>query len=196
MIPATHKDLETIRTECRSMVKSRAFASGSTSLIPIPGTDVVADVGILMKLLPAINEKFGLAKEDVEGMDAETKAAFYGLVLSMGSAVIGRIVTREVVIKLLQKVGVRMAAKQATKFVPFAGQALSAVLSFSAMRYVGNKHVEDCYQVALKLMEERRAKAHELPDDSEILSRITESVPIDSGAHTSDEAAAATTPKE
>ena len=195
MIPATHKDLEAIRTECRSMVKSRAFASGGTSLIPLLGTDVVADVGILMQLLPAINEKFGLAKEDVEGMDAETKAAFYGLVLSMGSAVIGRIVTREVVIKLLQKVGVRMATKQMARFVPFAGQALSAVLSFSAMRYVGNKHTEDCYQVALKLLEERRAKAHELPEDSEILSRITESVAIGSEAHAHDEAAG-TIPKE
>lgn len=195
MIPATHKELEEIRTQCRSMVKTRALASGSTSLIPIPGTDVVADVGILMQLLPAINEKFGLAKEDVDGMDAESKAAFYGLFLSMGSAVIGRLVTREVVIKLLQKVGVRMATKQMARFVPFAGQALSAVLSFSAMRYVGNKHVEDCYQVALKLLEERRAKATQLPEDSEILSRITESVPIDSKDQSKNELAD-TTPKE
>ncbi|WP_211747333.1 hypothetical protein [Paenibacillus sp. Marseille-Q4541] len=180
MIPATLTELEAVRNECRSMVKSRAFASGGTSLIPIPGTDVVADVGILMQLLPAINEKFGLSQDDIEGMDAETKAAVYGLILSMGSAVIGKLVTRELVIKLLQKVGVRMAAKQATRFVPFAGQALSAVLSFTAMRYVGNKHVEDCYEVARKLIEDRRAKETHLPDDSEILGRITESVPIDS----------------
>ncbi|MFD1139229.1 hypothetical protein PUW24_05955 [Paenibacillus urinalis] len=172
MIPATLEELEAIRKECRSMVNTRAFASGGTALVPIPGTDVVADVGMLMQLLPAINDKFGLSEKQLSGMDAESKAAIYGLVMSMGSAVIGKLITRELVIKLLQKVGVRMAAKQAARIIPIAGHALSAALSFSAMRYVGNKHVEDCYNVARQLIEQRRAKELEIPADAVIVDTV------------------------
>ncbi|MCM3785519.1 hypothetical protein M3231_21335 [Neobacillus mesonae] len=172
MIPATLQELEAIREECLSMVKTRAFASGGTALLPIPGTDVIADVGMLMQLLPAINEKFGLSEQQLSGMDAESKAAVYGLVMSMGSAVIGKLITREVIIKLLQKVGVRMATKQVTRFVPIAGNAISAALSFSAMRYVGNKHVEDCYQVARQLIEQKRPKELDPPADAVIVGSV------------------------
>lgn len=191
---ATHAELEAVRKECRSMVMSRAIASGSASLIPIPGTDAAVDVGILMNLLPAINKKFGLSQDDIEGMDAETKAAFYGLALSIGSAVIGKMVTREIVIKLLQKVGIRVATKQVTKFVPLAGQALSSLLSVSAMRYIGNKHVEDCYSVAVQLLEKRRLQENEVPNDSEIRNRMETAAPIHHLIHNQENAE--TIPKE
>ena len=62
MIPATLEQLEQVRKECRTMVRKRATASAGTTLVPLPGTDVLADVGMLMQLLPAINNKFGLSQ--------------------------------------------------------------------------------------------------------------------------------------
>ncbi|MEC0109789.1 hypothetical protein P4H27_22730 [Paenibacillus taichungensis] len=155
MIPATLEQLEQVRKECRTMVKKRATASAGTTLVPLPGTDVLADVGMLMQLLPAINNKFGLSQKQLDGMDPETKSMIYGFVMSIGSKVIGRMVTKELVVQVLKRVGVRVATKSVAKFVPFAGQGLAAALSFTAMRYVGNKHVEDCYEVVKRMIEQR-----------------------------------------
>jgi len=63
------------------------------------------------------------------------------------------VVTRELVIKLLKTVGVRLTAKQAAKAVPFAGQVVAASLSFAALKYLGERHIHDCVQVADTLAE-------------------------------------------
>jgi hypothetical protein len=107
-----------------------------------------------MQLLPAINNKFGLSQKQLDGMDPETKSMIYGFVMSIGSKVIGRMVTKELVVQLLKRVGIRVATKSVAKFVPLAGQGLAAALSFTAMRYVGNKHVDDCYEVVKRMLEQ------------------------------------------
>jgi hypothetical protein len=48
---------------------------------------------------------------------------------------------------------VRITVKQATKYVPVAGQALSAALSFTALRYVCNLHIEQCMAVSKQLLQ-------------------------------------------
>lgn len=45
-----------------------------------------------------------------------------------------------------------MAIKQVTKYVPFVGQAVSAGISFGAMKYLGNAHIEECYAVCKRAM--------------------------------------------
>ncbi|WP_427179785.1 hypothetical protein [Paenibacillus sp. TC-CSREp1] len=155
MIPQTLEQLEQVRKECRTMVRKRAAASAGSTLVPLPGTDVLADVGMLMQLLPAINDKFGLSQKQLDGMDPETKSMIYGFVMSIGSKVIGRMVTKELVVQVLKRVGVRVATKSVAKFVPFAGQGLAAALSFTAMRYVGNKHIDDCFEVVKRMIEQR-----------------------------------------
>ncbi len=163
MIPATLEQLEQVRKECRTMVRKRATASFGTTLVPLPGTDVLADVGMLMQLLPAINNKFGLSQKQLEGMDPETKSMIYGFVMSIGSKVIGRMVTKELVVQVLKRIGIRVATKSVAKFVPLAGQGLAATLSYTGMRYVGNKHVDDCYEVVKRMIEQREAIPGEMP---------------------------------
>ena len=65
---------------------------------------------------------------------------------------VGRILTKEVVLKALMSVGVRLTVVQAARYVPVAGQALAAGLSFTAMRYVGLNHLRDCEQVARRVL--------------------------------------------
>lgn len=155
MTARTIEELEQIRKECRSMVTKRAAASGGAVLVPVPGADVLADVGILLQLLPAINGKFGLSEKQLNGLDAETKSMVYGFITSIGSKLIGRIITREVIVQILQKMGVRIATKQVSKFVPLLGQGLAAAIGFTAMRTIGNRHVEQCYEVAKRLLEQQ-----------------------------------------
>ncbi len=54
------EELDAVRLHCKAMVKKRALASGTMTLLPVPGVDIAADVGLLLELLPAINRQFGL----------------------------------------------------------------------------------------------------------------------------------------
>ena len=72
--------------------------------------------------------------------------------VDIAADVIGQLVTKQVVLLLLQKVGLRLSAKQALKFIPFAGQAAAAALSGSAMLLIGHAHIDECYAIAKKAL--------------------------------------------
>ena len=65
----------------------------------------------------------------------------------VGSMLIGRFITRDLVVRVASIVGKRLTVKQATKYVPLAGQAISAVIGYTAIRYLGEQHIRDCVQV-------------------------------------------------
>ena len=58
---------------CRRLVSQRALLAAGVATVPIPGLDWVTDVGILIKLLPRINEAFGLSPEQVERLSPERR---------------------------------------------------------------------------------------------------------------------------
>lgn len=122
MTARTIEELEQIRKECKSMVTKRAAASGGAVLVPVPGADVLADVGILMQLLPAINGKFGLSEKQLEGLDAETKSMVYGFITSIGSKLIGRLITREVIVQILKKWAFVSLPSRLASLSPFWGK--------------------------------------------------------------------------
>ena len=148
MLPESIAELEKIRASCKAMVRRRAATSGGMSLIPIPGVDIAGDVGMLLQLIPAINRKFGLTPEQIEDLDSRHKVAIYAMLKKVGSDLAGRAITKRLVVAALKKVGARMAAKQVLKYVPFAGQAAAVALSVAAMMYLGNSHVDACFEIA------------------------------------------------
>lgn len=140
--------LDEIRDRCRALVTRRATVSAGAAIIPFPGLDVGTDIAILVRLLPQINEEFGLSPEQIESLDVDTKRTVMLFVSSVGSSFVGRMVTRRLVIGVLKTIGVRVTAKGIVKFVPLLGQAVSASISFGAMKMLGNQHIDDCYVVA------------------------------------------------
>lgn len=148
MLPTSITELEKIRTSCKAMVKRRAATSGGMSLIPIPGVDIAGDVGMLLQLIPSINQKFGLTPEQIDELDTRHQVLIYAMLKKVGSDLVGRAVTKQLVVAALKKVGGRMAAKQVLKYLPFAGQAAAVALSVAAMMYLGNSHVDACFEVA------------------------------------------------
>ena len=70
----------------------------------------------------------------------------------MGNNVIGRMVTKKLVVRLLQRVGIRVATASVAKYVPVMGSLLAAGISFGAMKMVGNSHIDDCYETARTLI--------------------------------------------
>ena len=65
---------------------------------------------------------------------------------------IGKLVTRELVLQALKLVGMRLTTQQAAKYVPIAGQAVSAALTYSALRYVCEQHIRQCVAVSKQLL--------------------------------------------
>ena len=63
-------------------------------------------------------------------------------------------ITRPLVLAALKKVSARMAAKQVLKYIPFAGQAAAAALSIAAMMYIGNSHIDECYEIARRTLDD------------------------------------------
>lgn len=157
------EELDAVRLRCKTMVRKRAMASSGMALLPVPGVDIAADVGLLLELLPSINRQFRLTPEQIERLDPQLKSFLYGVIKTTGSRVAGHVVTQQVVLAMLKKLGVRLTAKQALKFIPFAGQAAAAALSGSAMLLIGHAHIEECYAIVKKGLE---YKALPAPSDS------------------------------
>jgi len=147
----TIADLDAIRNDCRRMVTKRAAVSAGVAVVPIPGADLVADVGLLSKLLPAISERFGLREDQVRKMDATRAQQVLAIAGTLGNNVIGRAVSKRVVIALLRRMGMRVATASVARYVPLIGSAVAATISFGAMKLAGNAHIEDCYATARAL---------------------------------------------
>lgn len=148
MLPQSLDELDRIRASCKAMVRRRAATSGGMSLIPIPGLDIAGDVGLLLQMIPAINQRFGLTPEQIEELDPRHKVLIYAMLKKVGSDLAGRAITRQLAVAALKKVSSRLATKQVLKYVPFAGQAAAVALSVTAMMYLGNSHIDACYEIA------------------------------------------------
>lgn len=141
-----------IAERCRRRVRQRALLAAGVAVVPIPGIDWVTDIGVLVKLLPEISHAFGLSAEQVERLAPDRRVVVYKAISAGGSLVLGRIVTRELVMFLLKTVGIRLSTQQAAKYLPVAGQAVSAALTYSALKYVCEQHIRQCEAVARQLL--------------------------------------------
>jgi len=145
------EDLQAIARRCRKKVARRALLAAGVAMVPLPGVDWVTDVGVLVALLPQINREFGLTPEQIARLAPDRRLVVYKAISAGGGLLIGRIVTRDLVLQLLRMVGVRLTTQQAARFVPIAGQAVSAVLTYSALRYVCEQHIRQCMAVSEQL---------------------------------------------
>ena len=65
----------------------------------------------------------------------------------MGAVFAGRYVTSAVVLTAIKQFGARWATGRAAKWVPLAGQAAAAALSYWAVVNLGDAHVAECVRV-------------------------------------------------
>ena len=151
LVPVGETDIEAVANRCRRLVTKRALLGAGIAILPVPGLDWFTDVALLVKLLPEINAAFGLSPAQIERLAPDRRLAVLKAVSVGSGMLVGRVITRELVLKLLRVVGVRLTAQQAAKFVPIAGQAVSAVLTFSALKLVCEQHIRQCIEVARQL---------------------------------------------
>lgn len=151
LAPGDESDLQAIVRRCRQRVRNRALLAAGVAMVPVPGLDWLTDVGVLVKVLGEINTEFGLTPGQIALLAPDRQLVVYKAISAGGGLLIGRVVTRQVVTTLLKLVGVRLSTQQAAKFVPIAGQAVSAALTFGALRYVCEQHIQQCVAVARQL---------------------------------------------
>jgi hypothetical protein len=131
----------------RKMLNRRALAGAAAGAVPIPGLDWLVDAALISKLVPAINAEFGLTPEQLERLPKRKQQEVEKAIGVVGSMVIGKFITRDLVVRMAQTVGVRLTAKRAARYVPLAGQAVSALIGYAAIRYLGEAHIRDCVAV-------------------------------------------------
>ena len=151
VLPATPDQIERVRQECRRMVRRRAALSASVAAVPIPGVDVMSDLSLFTLLVNDVNQAFGLSEAQIDRLKPSHKVLAYQVAAGMGGMMVGRYLTREVVLALFKRAGARMLAKSAARFVPLAGALASAAIGFTVFRKLGYEHVEACVSVAREL---------------------------------------------
>lgn len=134
----------------RRVLHRRALFAAAASAVPVPGLDWAVDAALLSRLIPRLNAEFGLMPDQLDRLTPHERERVQKAVAMVGSLLIGKFITRDLVIKAAQTVGMRMTAKQAARYVPLAGQAVSALMGYTAIRYLGEEHLKDCVRVALK----------------------------------------------
>ncbi|MEO8060142.1 MAG: hypothetical protein ABI671_17645 [Burkholderiales bacterium] len=152
VVPGTPHDVEAVVRQCRRLVNKRALFAAGVAVVPIPGVDWVTDVAVLLRVIPDINRAFGLTPEQVERLAPDRRLAVYKAISAGGGMLVGKLVTRELVMQLLKLVGVRLTTQQAAKYVPIAGSAVSALLTFSSLKFVCEQHIQQCAAVSRQLM--------------------------------------------
>jgi len=146
-LPESEQALQQAIAHSRKLLHRRALIGAVASTVPVPGLDWAVDATLLSKLLPRINEAFGLSPAQLDQLTPSKREQIQKAGALVGSVIIGKFVTREMVLRLAKTIGMRMGAKQAAKYVPLAGQAIAATLGYAALRYLGEQHVKDCIRV-------------------------------------------------
>jgi uncharacterized protein (DUF697 family) len=147
LVPGSGNEVDRIVADCRKMVNRRAAVAAGVAVVPIPGLDWATDVAVLMDVIPRINRAFGLSPEQIERLAPDRRLVVYKAITAGGSMLMGRVLTKELIVTMLKLVGVRLTTQQAAKFVPIAGQAVSALLTWGALRYVCEQHIRQCRDV-------------------------------------------------
>lgn len=140
--------LEAAVKRSRKLLNKRAMVAAVASALPVPGLDWAVDAALLSKLIPEINKEFGLTPAQLDLLDPKKRDQVQKASAMVGSVLIGKFISRDLIIKATTKIGMRLTTKQLAKYVPLAGQIVAATVGFAAIRYFGEEHMKDCIRVA------------------------------------------------
>ncbi|HEY7153697.1 MAG TPA: GTPase [Gemmataceae bacterium] len=163
-IPAYTRELVKKKREAaESIVYTYAGLAAANGLNPVPGTDILLDMGLLQKMTRQVVGAFGLQRDQLENL-AKLKVgpANLDFMLDAARTVLARLVENGL-ISFSKKAGAE-AAKQAaqksgkaaahygSKYVPLIGQLVSAGIGFGTAYYYGQFLLDDCEEALSKIV--------------------------------------------
>ena len=119
-----------------------------TAQTPAAAAPTAADAALLSRLIPQISTNFGLGDAQIARLSPAKRDKVQNTVNMLGGVLIGKLITKDVILRGAKAIGVRLTAQQASKYVPIAGQAVAAALGYATLRYLGEQHLRDCVRVA------------------------------------------------
>ncbi len=155
VVPVSGAEIELARERCRELVRKRALVSAGVAAVPLPGVDILSDLTTFTVLVEEVNKEFGLSQQQIERLHPRMRVLAYQAAASVGGMLVGKLVTKTLVLQLFKRAGLKIAAKTVTKVVPIAGQVASAAIGFALFRKMGYQHVEACAKVARELQKAR-----------------------------------------
>jgi len=138
---------EQARLRARALLSRRALVAAAAGAVPVPGLDWAVDAALLSKLLPQISQEFGLSPTQIAQLTPKQRERVQIAISLIGGTLVGKFLTKELLVIAAKAVGLRLSVAQAAKFVPLAGTILSAGLNYAAVRWLGEQHIKDCLTV-------------------------------------------------
>lgn len=140
-------DLQRAVLNSRRLLKKRALWAAAAAALPVPGLDFVVDAALLSRLIPQISHEFGLSSVQLDRLSPDRRDKVQQAITVVGALLIGRFLSVELLLTLAAKVGLRLTAAQAARYLPLVGQSLSAAMGYAAIRVLGEQHIRECVLV-------------------------------------------------
>ena len=139
--------LDEIKKDCESTIRNYSMASAATSVLPIPGVDIAADLTIIYKMFSVIKENYSLDMVNPSTLEN------YGALAPLARSVFN-LVTKEGIMKLVTQYAPKYIGKKyAAKYVPLIGQGVAAVAGYKLASFLGKKYSDDCYKLYVKILQ-------------------------------------------
>jgi hypothetical protein len=164
-VPAYTQELVAKKREAaESIVYVYAGLAAANGMNPIPGTDILLDMGLLQKMTRQVVGEFGLQREQLEIL-AKLKLGPLDLdfLLDAARTVLPRLVEgglvaffkeagAEAARQVTQKTG-KTLSRYGSKYAPYIGRLVSAGLGFGTAYYYGQFLLDDCEEALRKIVQ-------------------------------------------
>jgi predicted GTPase len=155
-IPAYTQELVKKKREAaEAIVYVYAGLAAANGINPIPGTDILLDLGLIQKLTRQVIGEFGLQREQLQHLaNLKLGPANLDFMLDAARTVLSRLVEgglavffkeagAEATKQITQKTG-KTAVRYGSKYAPYIGQLVSAGIGFGTAYYYGRFLLDDC----------------------------------------------------
>lgn len=154
----SHEFLEQKRRKCEQTVTLyaglSAVGSVAASLIPVPGSGVLVDAGVLLTLFSHLRKHFGIMPDEMKEVVVPKLAPIINRLFEYGS--------KKGIPLLLSQYGGKTAVRGIAKIIPFVGQVIAGSIGFAITHWAGRSYLNDCYEVAKGVLEQKISRADNL----------------------------------
>ncbi|WP_445748780.1 GTPase [Polaribacter sp.] len=136
----------------KTMVVRYAALSAANGLNPIPGTDVAVDLSLLFAMGKQIENLYGLDNNQWNYTNTLIKKETIIILTPKILNFAKKYITKEAIMILLKRAGVKVAAKSFIKWIPFVGQVIAAGIGFKMTSTIGNDMINDAEKLAIDIL--------------------------------------------
>lgn len=164
-IPAYTQELVKKKREAaETIVYVYAGLAAANGINPIPGTDILLDLGLMQKMTRQVIGEFGLQREQLESLaNLKLGPANLDFMLDAARTVLARLVEgglaaffkeagTEAARQVTRKSG-KTAVRYGSKYAPVIGQLVSAGIGFGTAYYYGRFLLDDCEEALTKIVQ-------------------------------------------